>query len=75
MRHGFHAERGEVRFARSVHGEGERVSGGLEVDMAERERQAGDGEIGTCHVCGARFELQEDLIKHVDEAHSDDLLE
>lgn len=43
--------------------------------MAERERQGGDAEIGTCHVCGARFQTQEELLTHLDEAHSDDLLE
>jgi hypothetical protein len=37
--------------------------------MSERERQRGDGEVGTCHVCGRTFSTQEDLSKHLMEEH------
>jgi hypothetical protein len=30
--------------------------------------QHGDGEIGTCHVCGATFATQEELSKHLIDA-------
>jgi hypothetical protein len=40
--------------------------------MSERENQAGDGEVGVCHVCGERFESQELLSRHLLEAHTDD---
>jgi hypothetical protein len=31
--------------------------------------QHGDGEIDTCHVCGATFATQEELSKHLIDAH------
>ncbi len=36
--------------------------------MNER-RSVGDGEIGTCHVCGATFATQEELSKHLIDAN------
>jgi hypothetical protein len=33
--------------------------------VSERATQRGDGEIGTCHVCGATFATQEELSKHL----------
>lgn len=36
--------------------------------MSERTTQRGDGEIGTCHVCGATFATQEELSKHLIDA-------
>jgi hypothetical protein len=42
--------------------------------MSERENQRGDGEVGVCHVCGARFDTQQELSDHLMEAHADDLL-
>jgi len=37
--------------------------------MSERETQRGDAEVGACHVCGETFPTQEDLSKHLIEAH------
>lgn len=37
--------------------------------MSERENQQGDPEIGTCHICGRAFPTQEELLRHLDEAH------
>jgi hypothetical protein len=36
--------------------------------VSERTTQRGDGEIGTCHVCGATFGTQEELSKHLIDA-------
>ena len=36
--------------------------------MRQRTTQRGDGEIGTCHVCGATFATQEELSKHLIDA-------
>ena len=43
--------------------------------MSERTEQAGDSEIGRCHVCGQTFSTQEDLAKHLMDSHPDDLLD
>ena len=40
--------------------------------MSEVERQRGDPEVGTCHVCGRTFPSQEELSKHLLEAHEED---
>jgi hypothetical protein len=40
--------------------------------MNERDTQAGDGELGVCHMCGRRFPTQEDLSGHLMEEHEDD---
>jgi hypothetical protein len=37
--------------------------------VSERTTQRGDGEIGTCHVCGATFATQEELSKHLFDAN------
>ena len=37
--------------------------------MSERETQRGDPEVGVCHVCGETFPTQEELSKHLIEAH------
>jgi hypothetical protein len=37
--------------------------------MSERETQRGDPEVGVCHVCGESFPTQEELSKHLIEAH------
>jgi hypothetical protein len=37
--------------------------------VSERTTQRGDGEIGTCHVCGATFATQEELSKHLIDAN------
>jgi hypothetical protein len=42
--------------------------------MGEADEQRGDSEIGTCHVCGSEFPSQEDLSKHLMDAHQEDLL-
>jgi uncharacterized C2H2 Zn-finger protein len=42
--------------------------------MSERDEQRGDGEVGRCHVCGSEFASQEDLSKHLKDAHDEDLL-
>jgi hypothetical protein len=31
-------------------------------------------ETAICHVCGQRFSTQEELLKHLEQAHPDDLL-
>ena len=40
--------------------------------MSEREHQGGDGEVGTCHVCGKLFASQELLSKHLLDEHGED---
>jgi Zinc finger, C2H2 type len=40
--------------------------------MSERETQQGDRETGTCHICGQVFPTQEELSKHLMDAHADD---
>jgi hypothetical protein len=42
--------------------------------MSERLNQTGDGEVAVCHVCDQRFETQEELGRHLMDAHPDDLL-
>jgi hypothetical protein len=42
--------------------------------MSEIDEQRGDGEVGRCHVCGREFASQEDLSKHLMDAHDEDLL-
>ena len=42
--------------------------------MSEIDEQRGDGEVGRCHVCGSEFTSQEDLSKHLMDAHDEDLL-
>ena len=42
--------------------------------MTERETQQGDGETAECHVCSQTFSTQEELLKHLEERHPDDLL-
>jgi hypothetical protein len=37
--------------------------------VSERATQHGDGEIGMCHVCGDTFATQEELSKHLIDAH------
>jgi hypothetical protein len=37
--------------------------------MRELEIQKGDAEIGRCHICALTFASQEDLSKHLKEAH------
>jgi len=37
--------------------------------MSERETQRGDPEVSVCHVCGETFATQEELSKHLIEAH------
>lgn len=37
--------------------------------MSERSTQKGDAEVGTCHVCGIVFATQEELSKHLIDAH------
>jgi hypothetical protein len=37
--------------------------------MSERETQSGDAEVAACHVCAQVFDTQEDLAKHLMEAH------
>jgi|SoiMetStandDraft_2_1073263.scaffolds.fasta_scaffold133030_1 hypothetical protein len=37
--------------------------------MSERESQTGDTEVGQCHICAQRFPTQEDLSRHLLEAH------
>jgi hypothetical protein len=41
--------------------------------MSEVDQQAGDPEIGTCHVCGETFPSQTELSKHLLDAHEEDL--
>jgi hypothetical protein len=40
--------------------------------MSERETQQGDRETGTCHICEQVFPTQEELSKHLMDAHADD---
>lgn len=42
--------------------------------MNERQEQGRDPEIGTCHICGRKFGTQEELSKHLMDAHPDDAL-
>jgi hypothetical protein len=42
--------------------------------MSERREQAGDGELGVCHVCGETFATQEELAGHLRERHDEDIL-
>lgn len=42
--------------------------------MTERAEQAGDPEVGVCHVCGQTFDTQLGLSQHLMEAHEDDVL-
>ena len=37
--------------------------------MKELETQQGEAEIGRCHICAQTFSTQEDLAKHLKEAH------
>jgi hypothetical protein len=37
--------------------------------MSERETRRGDPEVGVCHVCGETFPTQEELSKHLIDAH------
>jgi len=37
--------------------------------MSEMETQSGDAEVGRCHICAQVFDTQEDLSKHLMEAH------
>jgi len=39
--------------------------------MSERGTQQGDRETGTCHICKQVFPTQEELSKHLMEAHAD----
>ena len=39
--------------------------------MSEMERQLGGGETGICHFCGQTFPSQEELSKHLMDAHPD----
>jgi Zinc finger, C2H2 type len=41
------------------------------VAVSEVEQQAGDREVGTCHVCGRTFDSQAELSKHLLEAHDE----
>ena len=40
--------------------------------MSEIEDQQGDRETGTCHICEQEFPTQEELSKHLMDAHADD---
>jgi uncharacterized C2H2 Zn-finger protein len=37
--------------------------------MSEREAQSGDTEVARCHICAQVFDTQNDLSKHLMEAH------
>ena len=41
--------------------------------MGEQDTDHGDGEISICHVCDREF-TQAELLKHLEDAHPDDLL-
>ena len=40
--------------------------------MSEIEDQQGDRETGICHICEQEFPTQEELSKHLMDAHADD---
>jgi hypothetical protein len=40
--------------------------------MTERDEQAGDEEIATCHMCGQTFPTQLELSQHLMDTHEDD---
>jgi len=40
--------------------------------MGEREAQSGDLETAVCHVCDQRFGTQEELAKHLIDAHPEE---
>jgi hypothetical protein len=40
-----------------------------EGNVSEHESQLGEVEIGRCHICAQLFGTQEDLLKHLKEAH------
>jgi hypothetical protein len=40
--------------------------------MTERDTQRGDGEVGTCHVCGATFPTQLELSEHLMTVHDEE---
>jgi hypothetical protein len=40
--------------------------------MTERDEQAGDDEIATCHMCGRTFPTQVELSQHLMDSHDDD---
>jgi hypothetical protein len=40
--------------------------------VSEVERQGGDPEVDTCHVCGRTFATQEELSKHLLDDHEED---
>jgi hypothetical protein len=42
--------------------------------VRERDSQQGDAETAVCHVCNERFSTQEQLLKHLEQAHPDDVL-
>lgn len=44
---------------------------GMEDIVTERDEQAGDPELGTCHICGQEFGTQEELSKHLMDVHPD----
>lgn len=46
---------------------------GMEDIVTERDEQAGDPELGTCHICGQEFGTQEELSKHLMDVHPDPL--
>jgi hypothetical protein len=37
--------------------------------MTERDEQEGAEEIGTCHICGKTFPTQEEMSRHMMDAH------
>jgi Zinc finger, C2H2 type len=39
--------------------------------VTEVDEQAGDREVGTCHICGRTFDSQAELSKHLLEAHDE----
>ena len=43
-----------------------------EVAVSERENQAGDAELGTCHICARTFATQEGLSQHLMDDHEDE---